>query len=185
MAKTCPQVKYILLMRHPGAVALSQLRGGWELNSIDLLQELRPNFPWLKDAQLPKNQFQRLSLWWALENMVALKASSKPNVKVVLYEHILMERETVCHNLAKHCQFVLSKERLSNAERPSEVSVAGLEYKDSTQRMQRWMQHVSDDDKAYLDSTLKSTGLSRYYSAFEAQPLLSFNETNLNTNKIN
>lgn len=172
MAERYPKAKFILLMRHPGAVALSQFSGGWRMDPKDIYAQMGDEFPIINALPQPANIFQNRLLWWVLENYLAALALGKPNVTLVFYEHFLLNLEQMSKHLSEFCNIDRAQMRLEDSDKPSSVSAAGLKYTDANERLKRWMDKVDVADREYLQLILEGSGMSRYYTADSALPIL-------------
>ena len=100
-----PEIKVILLLRHPGAVANSRIKLNWE-DHLDILlsqEELMEDFlnPFKKDILAAKTIFEKNIFLWCIENYVPLKQFSRNEILVTFYEKYAVSPEEEIDKLFK------------------------------------------------------------------------------------
>ena len=103
-----PEIKIILLIRHPCAVAHSVSSLGWYCSmelftrQENLMRDLLSDKEqWLKE---PRSYFECLILQWCIENFVPLTQLSKGNVHIVFYEELFSEPEKTLSSLFQYME---------------------------------------------------------------------------------
>ncbi|MGI9202192.1 MAG: sulfotransferase, partial [Woeseiaceae bacterium] len=105
LASRYPDQKHVLLLRHPAAVILSQLRNGWELSSARIWEqaELRQSssIRALGSLDWPASGFLSNLVFWAAENRIAIDHALQSNTMVVFYEHVCLSPAEVLDDLSR------------------------------------------------------------------------------------
>lgn len=101
-----PQVKTLLALRHPCAVAHSRLKLGWEpplsalLNQPTLINDyLLPHLPMIQAIASSERRFEQHVLMWCIENLVPLRQLKPGDAHVMMYEQVCTDFETEVQRL--------------------------------------------------------------------------------------
>jgi hypothetical protein len=120
-----PELRIVLILRHPCAVANSRLSLGWpttrdlrDLMSQDALIEdhLRPI---LHQLQGLESEFEKHILIWCIENYVPLHDLSDRDVLVVFYENLCIQPEIELRRLCDYLSLKHFSSMLANVKKPS------------------------------------------------------------------
>lgn len=173
LASSYPDVKFVLLLRHPAAVALSQVRGGWDLDP----SRLRSSFPSFNEIfdriEWHTEGFRSNLLWWMIENKVALQATRFSNVHLVLYEHLVLDLDRTTKCLGEKFDLDLSEDRIITADQPSVVTVDRVNFRSGPDMLNAWTKKITEADREYLEHLLVMFKLGGLYSSKTGIPIVS------------
>lgn len=92
-----PEMKIVLLLRHPYPVVESRLRLGWRDNLAETMsqEELVEDFllPFEAEIQQARTPFERHVFLWCIDNYVPLRQFGPGEVQPVFYENLLAHPE--------------------------------------------------------------------------------------------
>ena len=160
--------RIVLIVRHPGAVIESEMRGGW--NSAVALERYRA------DSQLSAltnnryasllmrslNPVEGLAVRWVIENQVALEEAARRNFAVAHYERLKhspeVEWKAICR--AMELPRVPNQKMIS---RPSQQSAAVSSAAcDESVDFPRWMTALSVAQQEQIQCVLDEAGFDLY-----------------------
>ena len=162
-----PKFHYVYLVRHPGAVILSQLQRGWQLSSRRLLNQGVPSevmdlrvfdeFGW------PDEGFLSNLIFWAIENKLALKYAQKIGALIVHYENLCVTPLTEIQRIAEFLDVKFSADiydAIHQSSWSSDVSVASLSV---NEKISKWSESVSEKELDMIGNVLAACGLNTIY----------------------
>lgn len=183
LAHHYPNLKMILLMRHPFALAFSQERVGWGAGvkayyqDAQLVKDYLERFiPSIAQAE---SHFEKRVVVWCIENYVPLhQLSGKKNVYVCFYEwfcaDVVAEAKKLLFWLGKNTA-ELSEDHL---RAPSKTSKKDSAVYTGDDLICRWTKHISPSDVGRGMKILEVFGLHKIYEE-SPLPLLSSNPRQL------
>jgi Sulfotransferase family len=158
----------VLVVRHPGAVIESELRGGWTakfaLERFRTDSRLREMTGGRYDALLERrlDPVQSLAARWVVENQWVIEQAAGNGVTVVYYERLRAQPESEWERI---------REALSLPFRPTASMLARPSQQSSRRRSAatlpstsdpRWMRALSREQKDRIQGVLDSVGFSLY-----------------------
>jgi hypothetical protein len=169
-----PDQKHVLLLRHPAAVVLSQVRNGWNLSSArireqaDLLQ--MPAINALGSFGWPTSGFLSNLVFWAAENRIAIDHALESNAMIVFYEHICLSPSKVLNELGRFLGLSLPAAALERLDKVSWSSSADIGSMSVSEKISRWKVDLSEEQRIQVSRVLESCGLDEFYS-LESTPV--------------
>lgn len=171
-----PDQKHVLLLRHPAAVVLSQVRHGWNLSSARIREQ--KNLPQsaaissLGDLGWPESGFLSNLVFWAAENRIALDRALESNTMVVFYEHACTSPIEVLDQLSGFLGFSLPSTALERLDKVSWSSSADIGSMSVSEKISRWQGELSGEQRDQVARVLESSRLDEFYS-LESEPVAS------------
>ena len=160
--------KNVLLLRHPAAVVLSQVRNGWELSSARIWEQenLRqsPAIQALGSLAWPESGFLSNLVFWAAENRIAIDHALESNTMVVFYEHICLSPTEVLDELSLFLGISLPTAALGRLDKVSWSSSANIGSMSASEKISRWQGELSEEQKGQVERVLELSGLGEFYS---------------------
>lgn len=98
-----PEMRIVLLLRHPLAVVNSRIKLGWGSNiefflkQDDLIEDFLE--PFVKEIKGAKSEFEKQIFSWCIENYVPLKQLNKKDIHVTFYEDFCVSSEETIKSL--------------------------------------------------------------------------------------
>jgi hypothetical protein len=98
-----PEMKIVLLLRHPLAVVNSRMKLGWGSNikhfikQKDLIEDYLD--PFIKEIKSAESEFDKQIFSWCIENYVPLKQFNKKEIHVTYYEDFCVNPEETIKSL--------------------------------------------------------------------------------------
>jgi hypothetical protein len=165
-----PEVRIVLLLRHPAAVIRSQLslaRWDWHAEPARLLAQpdlvvdhlagltdlLRPARPGL-DASV---------LTWCVENLVPLRALGPDGAHVIFYEHLVVRPERELRAIAAFLGEPFDARTLDRFGRPSALARTESAVVRGGDPATAWVDEVPPTVRARLAELVERAGLGRIY----------------------
>jgi hypothetical protein len=164
-----PEIPINLLLRHPCAVAKSQLRGkSWPADlEVFLTQEaLMEDFlnPFKRELETAQTDFEKHIVRWCIQNYVPLKQFVSGEIHVAFYENFCEEPEQEIDKLfsflgKEYDEAVFAKLRkASPVTREDSAVISGGSLIDS------WRQKITDEQTRRAVEILSLFGLDEIYS---------------------
>lgn len=164
-----PGVPLILLLRHPCAVAKSQLRGkkwsadlGLFLGQEALMEDfLNPFAPELKAAQ---TDFEKHIFRWCIQNYVPLKQFKPGEIHVAFYENFC---ETPAQEIERLFSFLgktYDEHSLAKLKKPSPVTRQDSQIVTGGSLIDGWREKISEAQTDRAIEILSLFGLDKIYS---------------------
>lgn len=170
----------IYLIRHPGAVAASWLRGGWAFSPADgflrqralvhdYLASLREEIVSATDV------LDRAVYTWAVETSVVLSEFRRDEMIVVFYERLLLDPSLELTRINAFLGKELALPKSSSAARPSATTNPNASYRSQRDRLNAWHQVLTDEEKDRVQKIVSRFELDHLYSR-DGLPLLDADE---------
>lgn len=162
-----PALPIVLVLRHPCAVAVSQIKYGWEWHLGDLLEqpELVEDFlaPFVEVIRGARDDFERAIILWCVENLVALRQSQPGDFLLIFYEEVIREPQREMERLFAFLGQSVTPEVFEKFGRPSELSRKDSAIKTGADMISSWRKHVSPAQMQRAGELLATFGLSDIY----------------------
>lgn len=144
-----PMVVYC--MRHPCAVVASRIALGWVADVRDILAQetlvedhLRP---WLGLIEREKDGLGAQAVWWAVENMMAMKSLEGIPHRLALFERLCLAPENEVTRLRRDLRI----RRVANfgrvIARPSSTSNQEAGYQSAIDRLSQWKRKLDNESQ--------------------------------------
>lgn len=182
-----PTLKVVLLLRHPCAVSLSQIRTGWPSNLASQLRELtmQPTLfadflaPFMPLIEATNAAFEANVLLWAIQNYVPLKqfglhpddfgeaAGADPAqapIHLLFYEQLCTNPEAELSRLFDFLDLPLAPELFTRLHKPSLTAVGAPTEITGESTFDAWRDRVSTKQLANALTILQHFGLDRVYN---------------------
>lgn len=162
------QSRVVLIVRHPGAVVESEIRGRWNANfALDRfrgdqkLHELTDG-RYLSLLNRPLKPVEALAMRWIIENQWVMETASAHGISIVHYEHLRSASErawpTLCEALA--IPSIPSEETLT---KPSQQSAVGRTFVSIAQpKRPRWMNNLAPEHRDEIQGVLEAVEFDGY-----------------------
>ena len=176
LANRYPDQKHVLLLRHPAAVVLSQVRNGWNLSSARIREQAEllqlPAINALGRFDWPTSGFLSNLVFWAAENRVAIDHALRSNTMIVFYEHICLSPTEVLDELSRFLGLSLPTAALERLDKVSWSSSTDIGSMSVTEKISRWKGDLTGEQNIQVAQVLESCGLDEFYS-LESTPVAS------------
>ena len=171
-----PELKIILLLRHPCAVANSRMKLKWPTNlNIYLLQSqlmqdyLNPFQQYLQDSQTryklnQEDIFENTIFSWCCQNYVPLKQFKLDEICVIFYENICMNPKVEIQKMFDFLGKTYEEKVFENLEKPSKVTRNDSPIRTGENLTNSWRNHISDEQITRAVEILSLFGLDKIYS---------------------
>jgi hypothetical protein len=173
-----PELKIVVLMRHPCAVANSKLKLGWAthlnefLNQADLMEaHLAPFKELLESAE---TDFEKHILLWCVENYVPLRQFARGEVYFASYERLCAQPEEEFGKVFAFLGLDLPIECRRAFGRPSALARSASAVRTGANLIDSWRVDISGAQTARAQELLSAFGLSRIYGE-DSMPLMDPN----------
>ncbi|MDZ7752518.1 MAG: sulfotransferase [Gammaproteobacteria bacterium] len=162
-----PDLPIILLVRHPGAVAMSKLQLGWKtildelLAQPDLVEEhLLPQRSLLESVQ---NDFGRHIALWCVETLVPLRQLKPGDFHLVFYEHLVTQPKNTVPLLLRYAGIDDQGFDYSKLGHPSAMAQKSSAIKTGRDVLGSWHRNVDVADLEQMHEILCAFGLQNLY----------------------
>lgn len=176
-----PEVKYILLLRHPCAVVDSWLNAGFG-DGTKAQQTLLAN-PILR-ARMDGNMitaysraespFERLIFFWCIYNWIPLQQFKKNELHLVFYENFVTGPQDELRGLFSFLGVEYNEAAvLSSLSKPSLTTnkkAASFQQSNAISRLESWQKRLSAQQLARADEILALFGMNDLYTPNSAVP---------------
>jgi sulfotransferase family protein len=169
-----PEIRLILMLRHPCADANSRLHLGWQSHLDEMLDQ--PDLvsdhlaPFAGAMRAAKTEFEKHVFLWCVENYVPLRQLARDDAHLMFYENLCEFPKREVERLFAFLGRPVEPEVFRRLSQPSELSreesaiVVGGSLVDS------WRQHVDRDEAARAIEILHLFGLDSIYSLETSMP---------------
>jgi len=168
-----PNFRYILLLRHPAAIVLSQLKGKWNLSSgrLNAQTALREhaNLTRFDEFQWPDTGFLSNLIFWVIENEVALDCANETGGLIVFYEDLCTQPRKELAKIQDYLEIEFPSKVFENLEEASWSSRRAISGLTSEERVNRWQLIINDEQRRMLGQVLMHSSLAKHYGT-EAFP---------------
>ncbi|HUD46575.1 MAG TPA: sulfotransferase [Candidatus Baltobacteraceae bacterium] len=162
--------RIVYLIRHPCAVIASRLALCWSADIVDILnqEQLVEDYlrPWLGKIEQEKDLLGAHAVWWAVENMVALKNLEDVPHHSVKFETMVLEPEREAVKLFDWLGWNVEREKvsplISAASRMSRKDSFGLS---SQKRLSSWRRDLSEEQQKRILWWSQELGIPYYTEA--------------------
>lgn len=161
-----PDLRIVLLLRHPGAVADSRLRLGWHHHLDDLLAQrelvedhLAPHVARFRNERSP---FQQHVLLWCVETLVPLTELRPYDVHVMFYEHLYASPDNELARLSAFLGEPLGRDGAA-FDQPTVVSRSDSPIRQGADPLRSWKRAISREEQLRMAETLDAFGLGHVY----------------------
>jgi hypothetical protein len=165
-----PRTRIVFVLRHPCAVASSQLQTGWDWHAEPehLLRQraLMADHlgPFARIIRATRDPFDQHIALWCAENLVALRQIASPNAHVVFYEHLVADPGGGTRRLFALLGRPWTSSVLRRVAMPSALSRSGSAILVGEDAATSWVSRVSADQRRRALRILTAFGLSALYS---------------------
>jgi len=167
-----PEMPIILLMRHPCAVASSQLRHKHRVPSLkqEFLsqEELMEDFlnPFRKEIEKAQRQtdFEKRIFRWCIQNYVPLKQFKRGEIHLAFYENFCEKPRSEIDRLFSFLGKSYDEAVFAKLRKPSPQSRADSAIISGGSLIDSWRKHVTDEQIRRAVEILSLFGLDRIYS---------------------
>lgn len=164
-----PDVRLILLMRHPCAVAHSALSLKWQRNLEVFTRQqtlMEDHLALFRDYLLKTTTLFECSIYqWCIENYVPLKTLSKDDVFLVYYEELCTEPKRIITELSRYMGLKLNKNVWKIVRQPSLTSRSDSAVRSGTDLIKEWQQMLTDEEKRTARRITAHFGMDRIYDS--------------------
>ncbi len=174
-----PELKIVLLLRHPCAVSASQIRMGWGksptsrstqkwpasrfmLNHKALYEDFLKPFESLFHD--PLTGFEHRILRWAIQNYVPLRQFQPGEIYLLFYEKLLAEPERELAGLFNFLELPLNPAVFDILNKPSSTSMPDTGFRNPDNRLQSWRNQVSREQLKSAIKILTRFGFDHIYN---------------------
>jgi hypothetical protein len=164
-----PQVKAVLLFRHPAAVVASWLRLGWSgeqdwnafVSQAALRQDfLAPKWPVMEQCQTAE---ERIAAIWCINHLVPLRQLQSGDAPVVFYERLVAEPQTEIPHLFGALGRPYDDSVFDALAELSATSRRGLASARPASELGRWRQSLSAEQLRRVGAVVQAFGLGDLY----------------------
>ena len=177
-----PDLRIVVLMRHPCAVATSKLKSGWGTHLDEFLNqpELMTDHlsPFRNTIESAKDDFEKHIILWCVENYVPLRQFAPGEVHYTLYERLCVEPEMEYERLFGFLGRALDKKHLAAVRRPSVMSQKNSAIVKGESLVDSWRKFIDPAQAQKASDLLSLFGLSAIYDA-RSMPLADPNQIRL------
>jgi len=166
-----PGLSIILLLRHPCAVAHSQLTlhaWPWDVDPEQFLaqQDLMQDFldPFREVMENVQTEFEKHILLWCVENYVPLKQFKRDEIHLAFYENFCQEPEYEIDRLFSFLGKSYGKAVLAELGRPSQVSRKESAIVSGGSLVDSWREKITHEQIETAIAILRTFGLDKIYS---------------------
>jgi hypothetical protein len=164
-----PKIPIVLLLRHPCAVASSELKLRWApgLDVFLSQRELMADFlePFREEIEGVRTDFERHVIAWCIENLVPLRQLGRGEVHLIFYESLCERPEEEVESLFAFLGKEFDRSVLRRMRRPSLLSREGSAVVSGERLVDGWRAHVSAGQIERTEELLGLFGLGGVYSA--------------------
>lgn len=171
-----PEIRLVMIIRHPGAYVSSWLRGqnqeGWSgFGDRARLDETVLPFPHPDQERYRStyengSDLERELVYWLVANETPVLAlADSPRLKLVVYEDLCADPEGVLRGVYEHCDvpFGDSARKFVQASTSVHEDAYRSVLKDPTRTVNRWRDELSAEEIAVVEQHLGASFLSKYW----------------------
>lgn len=170
------QIRIVLLLRHPCAVANSKLKQGWNTHLEDFLaqDDLMEDYlnPFRSDIRAATDPFEKHIFMWCIENYVPLRQLIEGDIFVIFYERFCVSPEDNCKALFGFLNRPYSPDVLSAMRQPSAVTRDHSAILTGNSLIDAWRQGITDQQVKRAVEILQLFGMHGLYGETSA-PLVT------------
>lgn len=162
MRANFPEMRIVLLLRHPYAVVASRLALGWRDNLAETMEQedLVADYlsPVEDEIRSARDDFERHLFLWCIDNYVPLAQFSPGEIQVAFYENLLVSPEKELQSLFTFLGGRVDERVYGQMYRPSPSS-----REDTKRALDGWRNSVSKAQIRRAGEILGLFGLDRIY----------------------
>lgn len=161
------EIKIVLLLRHPCAVACSKLKLNWEthldefLNQEDLVEDFLT--PFVSEICGAKTEFEKHIFLWCIENYVPLKQFKEDEIHLVFYENLCTQPKLELEKLFPYLGRASSNRALKVAKVPSPTCRPGSSVLHGRDLVGEYKRHLTKEQISRAIEILGIFGLDKIY----------------------
>lgn len=164
-----PEMRVALLLRHPCAVAASQLSAGWDFHTeVDyILAQPELVDDYLRDhkglLQRSHSRVEQQVLMWCIENFVPIQQFRRSDIHVLFYENLVREPKRELQRLLEFFGLPFHEDVLTRVPKPSQTTMSSSVLAKGGDSIVSWRNQLSAHDVAGAMALLSAFGLDRIY----------------------
>jgi hypothetical protein len=169
-----PEIRLVLMLRHPCADANSRLHLGWQSHLDEMLGQ--PDLvadhlaPFESAIRSAGSQFEKHVFLWCIENYVAFRQLEKRDVHLVFYENLCETPKREVEGLFAYLGVPVRPEVFHRLSQPSELSREESAIVQGGSLVDSWRRQVAPAMIAAAMRILALFGLDSVYSAETSMP---------------
>jgi hypothetical protein len=169
-----PDIRLVLMLRHPCADANSRLHLGWQshldemLGQPDLIEDHLA--PFAAAMLAAETQFEKHVFLWCVENYVALRQLSRDDAHLIFYENLCEHPKREVEALFAFLGRKVTPDVFYRLAQPSELSREESAIVQGGSLVDSWRRQVSPEMIAAAMRILALFGLDAIYSAESSMP---------------
>lgn len=163
------QPRIVYLLRHPCAVVYSRLAAPqpWHADVQDILRQEKlvedHLSPWAAAIERETDPLGAHAVWWAVENLVALRQLQGIPHALVFYEDLVLHPQETLERLLPWLGVErMPKKAHSLLPQPSRMSNLTLGYRDAQDRLSRWQNSLSVEEQRRILSWAERLDVTVY-----------------------
>ncbi len=174
MKRHFPEIRLVLMMRHPCADANSRLRLGWQSHLDELLaqDDLVADHlaPFVEAMRAAATQFERHVFLWCVENYVPLRQLEEGDVHLVFYENLCETPKREVERLFAYLEKPVEPAVFRRLAQPSELSREESAVMSGGSLVDGWRRQVEPQQARRAIEILALFGLDGIYSLDTSMP---------------
>jgi len=180
-----PEVRIVMIMRHPCAVANSKLnivRKHFEYSDNPLeeflaQEDLMEDFlsPYEARMREEKTDFEAFVWMWCIENIIPLKQFKAGQIQITFYENLCIDPQKEIKNIFSYINQPYSPNVLEKTSIPSPVSRNTSAINSGENLIRSWRKHVTDEQIMRALQILSLFGMDCIYNGGDV-PLMESNQ---------
>ncbi|MCK0155451.1 sulfotransferase [Alcanivorax sp. S6407] len=173
-----PEMKIVLLVRHPCAVIDSWLRSGFGdgsvsrrrlIDNVDFVSDIEEGL--IKEYLKADTDIERLAFLWAFNYFVPFQQFSFGEIKVVFYESLVLSPENEIREIYSFISDDFQDRGFSKQVfSPSSTTSKDQSFFEKGVRLDGWRKDLSMDDIKKIDKVMGLFGFGSLYSFEDGMP---------------
>jgi hypothetical protein len=167
LLKKFPELKIVMLVRHPAAVALSIQRLKWPTSMNTYLDQPELMFdhltPFESKLRAVSDPFEKNIFAWCIQQLVPLRDLAPGQVHPVFYESLCLDPRAEIKAMFDFLGQAYDDTVLDALQRPSQVAQTTSAVNTGGDLLNTWRKHVTDEQVAASNRILKLFGLHGLY----------------------
>lgn len=164
------QPKVVFTIRHPCAVILSRMALNWVADVQDILnqEELVENHlrPWIGLIEKERDQLGAQAVWWAVENMIALKSLENIPHAMIAFESLCLDPHSVAYRLRSELGITVRSNLDKAILSPSQTANRSVSYNSTLERLSKWKSKIDDSSQKKIIEWACRMGIDMYNNTF-------------------
>lgn len=167
LANHFPELRMVVIMRHPCAVAESKLRLGWD-SKLDLMidqEQLKMDYlgPYMHAIARVSGLFEEHVFNWCIEYAVAFHQLKGFNYHLVRYEDLCASPITEMARLYAKLGMNDKRQLLKQVHRPSATAFTKNTIFNGAERLNDWRTRIDPDQVKRAREIMRIFGMEAYY----------------------